>query len=353
MASSINWNDFGAVRRVFDTTPVVKFDKDDMATIGQSFGDIYGRYDRAATVDNDPELEALKKRLREAENAKAAAQASGALGGDLDSTPYDEDIEVLKMKIAGREDKVRKLREEFANDPEYLTARREYVVNGDRSHLDSFWRNREAAKLRKAQEDAAKIEKAKLDAEQEKSKALALEQAKSKVKVAKVNLADARKSGERVGQSVAELESAIAEYEHLGGNPEEIAEVPEDKSVKVDADGLNALSNELADLKKTKGVSDADVAAFVDKVKPFTKDRAFAVSARNMIAEAEKIRTKEKKAGDTALRRKEEADKVAGFNKKDLWERDPGNGKPELGELEFYVWDNRTKTYVPKKEKKK
>lgn len=351
MASNINWNDFGAVQRVFDTTPVVKLGKDDMASIGQSFGDIYGRYDRASTVDNDPELEALKKRLRDAENAKAAAQASGALGGEFVSSPYDEDIEVLKMKIAGREDKVKKLREEFANDPEYLTARREYVVNGDRSHLDSFWRNREAAKLRKAQEDAAKIEKAKLDAEQEKSKALALEQAKSKVKVAKANLADAEKFGERVGQSVAELESAIAEYEHLGGNPEEIAEeiaeVPEDKSVKVDADGLNSLSNELADLKKTKGVSDADVAAFVDKVKPFTKDRAFAESARKMIAEAEGIKTTEKKAGDTALRRQKEADKVAGFNKKDLWERDPGNGKPELGELEFYVWDNRTKTYVP------
>lgn len=314
MASNINWNDFGAVQRVFDTTPVVKLGKDDMASIGQSFGDIYGRYDRASTVDNDPELEALKKRLRDAENAKAAAQASGALGGEFDSSPYDENIEVLKMKIAGREDKVKKLREEFANDPEYLTARREYVVNGDRSHLDSFWRNREAAKLRKAQEEAAKVEKDKLDAEQAKSKALALEQAKAKVKVAKANLADARKSGERVNQSEAELKSAIAEYEHLGGNPEEIVEEPAGTSVKVDADGLNALRNDLETLKKTKGVSNNDVAAFVDKLKPFAEDRSFGDEARKMIAEAEGIKTIEKKAENENSAKETETKAAADYN---------------------------------------
>ena len=355
MASNINWSEVGAVQRSFDRGPAVKIDKEDVAMLGRSIGDIAGRYNRAATVDNDPELEELKRKLRDAENAKAAAQASGALGGDIDVSPYDEDIEVLKMKIAGREEKVRQLRGEYANDPEYITARREYVVNGDRSHLDSFWRNREAAKLRKAQEEAAKVENAKLVAEQEKSKALALKQAETKVKVAKANLADARKSGERVGQSVAELESAVEEYRHLGGNPEEIPdEVPGiSEDVGVDADGLNALRNELADLKKMKVVSDADVAAFVSRAKPFTEDRTFAESARKMVEEAEGIITTDKKAGASAARRKKEADKVTPFNNKDLWERDPGNGKPELGELEFYDWDNRTKTYLPKEEKKK
>lgn len=347
MASNINWNDVGAVQRSFDRGPAVKIDKEDVAMLGRSIGDIAGRYNRAATVDNDPELEELKRKLRDAENAKAAAQASGALGGDIDVSPYDEDIEVLKMKIAGREEKVRQLRGEYANDPEYLTARREYVVNGDRSHLDSFWRNREAAKLRKAQEEAAKVENAKLVAEQEKDRKLSLEQARGKVGIAIANLKDAKSVTDKE-RARNELNIALSEFRHAGGDPDEIMKGEGTEGSSLTKESLDLMKNELAALSKAAVVTDGEVAAFVDKMKPYTEDAAFGDEARKMISDAEGLRTTEKKAkaaGELYAKEKKAIDR---FNEqKEDWLR----LTPTLGELKNFVFDKSKLMYVPRNKK--
>lgn len=342
MASSINWGGVGAVQRTFDTAPAVRIDKEDLAALGNAVGDMMGRKNRAAAVDNDPQLERMKARLAELKNAKASADASAAMGGEAVTAEYDAEIADLETRIAAREAEVGTARKEYENDPEFITARREYVSNGDRSHLDSFWRNREAARLRKVQEEQLAEDKRKAEEEQAKDRATETEIARANVRSAKADLNDARKTGEKVEQAEAELAKAEAALKKL--DPSYAPEYTEYKGLT--SEGLNDLTNRLGVLENKKDVTDEDVAVFIAELEPYKNDVGFAETARKLEERAMKVRTpaKKKSANDAAF--KAEKKKVEDFNSRSPNYRSKNAGN--LGVLKFFKWDDDNDKYVGK-----
>ena len=353
MASSINWGGVGAVQRTFDTAPAVRLDKEDLAALGNAVGDMMGRRNRAAAVDNDPLLERMKARLAELKNAKASAEASAAMGGEVPTAEYDAEIADLETRIAAREAEVATSRKEYENDPEFVTARREYVSNGDRSHLDNFWRNREAARLRKVQEEQLANEKKKVEAEQEKGKKDEIANGRNKVKLAIINLETAGTDVSARKRAEGELEVALDEFERIGGDPNEFNEkIDAARTIlgqELDPAKLDNLVTELGDLKKKKSVTNDEVTALVAKVRPYAEsgNEEMAGKARKVLDELDAIKTVEERQEGNDAAYAAEKKKVDDFNRQDEWSREP-NG---LGTLKNFVYNAKKKIYVPKVKK--
>ena len=100
-------------------------------------------------------------------------------------------------------------------DAEYSAARHDYIVNGDRSGLDAYWRGKEAEKQRKAQEEANRIAKEANDraanAELDKANQAALQEAKDALEIKAGELKKAAASYRNSKDSVSKADYDLAQ----------------------------------------------------------------------------------------------------------------------------------------------
>lgn len=217
------------------------------------------------------------------------------------------------------------------DDAEYRTARHDYIVNGDRSGLDAYWRGKEAEKQRRAQEDANRIAKEANDRaakdELDKANQAALQEAKDDFAMKKVELDNARaalaqatKIGSDSTGPQGEYNKALVAYDQSLRKlheldpaftvPEEPA--PEGKpgeNTGLDRNGLNSLQAKINDSRK-KGMSDDEYKKIESLLKEYRKDNVFAKDAQALLDELSKISTPSKRTAAA----KAMADKVNEYN---------------------------------------
>ena len=238
-------------------------------------------------------------------------------------------IAEIKAKIASR----RAGKAEMDDDEEYRTARHDYIVNGDRSGLDAYWRGKEAEKQRRAQEEANRLAKEANDraakAELDKANQAALQEAKDdfamkKVELdnARVALAQATKIGSDSTGPQGEYNKALVAYDQSLRKLHELDPaftVPEEpapegypgENTGLDKKGLNSLQARINDARKN-GMNDKEYAETERILKEYRKDIVFAKDAQALLDELSKISTPSKRSAAA----KAMDDKVNEYNSK-------------------------------------
>lgn len=238
-------------------------------------------------------------------------------------------IAEIKAKIASR----KAGESDTDDDAEYRTARHDYIVNGDRSGLDAYWRGKEAEKQRRAQEEANRLAKEANDraakAELDKANQAAIQEAKDyferkmvKLDNAREALAQAAKTGSDPTGPQGEYNDALVAYNQSLRKLRELDPgftVPEEPALEgnpgentgLDRNGLNSLQAKINDSRK-KGMSDDEYKKIESLLKEYRKDNVFAKDAQALLDELSKISTPSKRSAAA----KAMDDKVNEYNSK-------------------------------------
>lgn len=267
-------------------------------------------------------------------------------------------IAEIKAKIASR----KAGESDTDDDAEYRTARHDYIVNGDRSGLDAYWRGKEAEKQRRAQEEANRIAKEANDRaakdELDKANQAALQEAKDALEIKAGELKKAAASYRNSKDSVSKADYDIAQtaYNQALRNVRRLdpdfvppsAVEPEEPSgddngpsgkPALDMSGLRSIESSIAEFERQpKGsVTKAQVDAVVASLKPFDENDNFHADAQKMLDRLDAIYTKEKKlANKNAAEIKAKTDfdkKIEQFNGMTDSYRDNEKHREELDKL--------------------